>query len=344
MSPDDPRFTAYALGEPLEPNVRTEIEAALAGDATLRAELHDLRAFTGQLREAVRPSQAVAARPLPRLLPFRDEAESAPWRRQLLRMAAIFVVSASAIGVASWWTAQRVTDMPVPERAVTHLEIELGAEGSAELAPEHARVVRASVGERWAQLAAALQAGRLPQAGAVPERQELLGLLPMVESGGPEQVRVAAAAVPGDDRSAWLAVTIPAGLAVGRSVSVETRRMDQVTVRELASGFGPEGERVVLFGLSSNTRAPEVKVHLPGTAGASLAAAQLWQDFRRAPATLRQAVALAVVGEALRGTPAQARLAMREALKIAEAAGEAGEVVAAVGRRAAQLLEAENGA
>ncbi|MBS0660021.1 MAG: hypothetical protein JSR82_17415 [Verrucomicrobia bacterium] len=354
MSPDDPRFTAYALGEPQEPAVVAAIESALAEDAALRAELQELRSFTLDLTAAVKADIApgprvstVASAPASggsRLLPFRPEAESAPWRRQLARMAAVFVVSATAIGVASWWTSQRVTSSPVPvSPEVASVEIDLSTEGGVP-SVEQARVVRASVEQRWAQLAASLRAGRIPTAAAVPAQHELLGLLPMVETGGGDQVRIASAAVPGDPQSAWLAVTIPAGLVVGGSVSIETRRMDKVTVRELASGFGPGGERVLLFGLNSATRDPEVKVHLAGTTGTRLTAAQLWQDFRHAPASLRQAVALSVVGEALRGPAAHARVALRDALKIAEAAGEAGEATAALGRRAAELLESEKGA
>jgi Ca-activated chloride channel family protein len=56
--PDDPRLTAYALGE-VEGNERAEIEVALAGDAELRAGVEAIRATVAQLEGAL------AAEPLP---------------------------------------------------------------------------------------------------------------------------------------------------------------------------------------------------------------------------------------------------------------------------------------
>lgn len=340
---DDPRFTAYALGEAQEAAVVAEIEAALASDAALRAELEELRGLTWDLRAAVRQPEVVVARPFTRVLPFREEAENAPWRRHLLRMAAVFAVSATAIGLTGWWTSQRETRAQVPERELAVVEVEFApAEAPAGLSPgEHARTERRSVEARWARLAKALQEGRLPAAENVPGRQEMLGLLPKVEAGVGDRVAVTAAAVPGNARASWLAVTIPAGLAVGKTVSLETRRMDAVTVREIASGFGPGGERVLLFEVVSASRQPVVQVHLAGTEPVAIAAASLWQDFRIAPAALRQAVSLAVFSEALRGSGAESKVALREALKVVEAAGEAGQAVLVLGRRAAELLEAK---
>ena len=47
---DDPRLTAYALGE-LEPAESAELEAEMAGDAGARAQVEELRAFAGSLEQ-----------------------------------------------------------------------------------------------------------------------------------------------------------------------------------------------------------------------------------------------------------------------------------------------------
>jgi Ca-activated chloride channel family protein len=52
FSPDDPRLTAYALGE-LEAAERAAIEAALREDAVLRAAVEDIRATVAQLEGAL---------------------------------------------------------------------------------------------------------------------------------------------------------------------------------------------------------------------------------------------------------------------------------------------------
>jgi Ca-activated chloride channel family protein len=56
ISPDDPRLTAYALGE-LAGDERAEIEAALAADPALRAAVEDVRALAAQLEGALAKEQ-----------------------------------------------------------------------------------------------------------------------------------------------------------------------------------------------------------------------------------------------------------------------------------------------
>ncbi len=58
LSPEDPRLTAYALGELEEPE-RTAVEAAIAADPALRAAVDGIRATAGQLEAAF------AAEPMP---------------------------------------------------------------------------------------------------------------------------------------------------------------------------------------------------------------------------------------------------------------------------------------
>ncbi|MFA5057835.1 MAG: von Willebrand factor type A domain-containing protein [Opitutaceae bacterium] len=58
LNPDDPRLTAYALGE-LEDDERVRIEAAVAADPALQAAVQEIRATAGRL------SAALEAEPLP---------------------------------------------------------------------------------------------------------------------------------------------------------------------------------------------------------------------------------------------------------------------------------------
>ncbi len=58
LSPDDPRLTAYALGE-LEGDERAAIEAALQTDAAARAAVDEIRATTRQIEAAL------ASEPMP---------------------------------------------------------------------------------------------------------------------------------------------------------------------------------------------------------------------------------------------------------------------------------------
>src|SRR5690606_28340189 len=52
LMPDDPRLTAYALGE-LEGDERAEVEAALRRDRDARRRVEEIRATVAQLEEAL---------------------------------------------------------------------------------------------------------------------------------------------------------------------------------------------------------------------------------------------------------------------------------------------------
>jgi Ca-activated chloride channel family protein len=67
FSPDDPKLTAYALGELDEPE-RSAVEAQLRNDPAARATVESIRATARQLE------QALAAEPLPATGPVRREA------------------------------------------------------------------------------------------------------------------------------------------------------------------------------------------------------------------------------------------------------------------------------
>jgi len=92
--PDDPRLTAYALGE-IEGDERAAVEAALRGDAALRAAVEDIRAAAAQLECALATEALPAA---PGMKPAADvKALARPVRGVLLRFPqAYFVVSGLA--------------------------------------------------------------------------------------------------------------------------------------------------------------------------------------------------------------------------------------------------------
>ena len=67
MTPDDPRLTAYALGE-LSPSERPEIEAALRDSAECRAAVSEIRQVAESLQVGL------GAEPCPQLSPERKES------------------------------------------------------------------------------------------------------------------------------------------------------------------------------------------------------------------------------------------------------------------------------
>jgi len=64
LNPDDPRLTAYALGE-LEGDEAAQVEAAIAADPALQAAVADIRATAGQLAAALE-AEPLPAAPAPR--------------------------------------------------------------------------------------------------------------------------------------------------------------------------------------------------------------------------------------------------------------------------------------
>jgi hypothetical protein len=104
MNPDDPKFTAHALGETedLTPAERAEIEALLASDPVATAEADELRSLAARLRaelpgeeagalqadqRAAIMSAATATVPEEKIVRF-------PWRRVLQAAAAVAVLAA----------------------------------------------------------------------------------------------------------------------------------------------------------------------------------------------------------------------------------------------------------
>lgn len=100
LTPDDPKLTAYALGE-LDADERAVVEAALAGSPEARAAVEEIRATAGRL------TSELAAEPCPDLTPAQRAALSTPaaakvvpfpwWRAW--RTAGIAAAAACVVGV-----------------------------------------------------------------------------------------------------------------------------------------------------------------------------------------------------------------------------------------------------
>ena len=73
--PDDPKLTAYALGE-LEGEEQAAIEAAVNADPVLRAAAEEIRALAGRLTAALAAEPVVAAAPAVRRVAPKEKAKS----------------------------------------------------------------------------------------------------------------------------------------------------------------------------------------------------------------------------------------------------------------------------
>src|SRR5262245_37524785 len=102
LSPDDPKLTAYALGE-LDAAERAAIEAALAVSPEARAAVEEIRATAEHL------TSELATEPCPELTPAQRAAIESPaakvvpfptWR--VWRTAAIAAAAACVIGFGGW--------------------------------------------------------------------------------------------------------------------------------------------------------------------------------------------------------------------------------------------------
>ena len=102
MNPDDPKFTAHALGEheDLTPAERAEIEALLASDSNAASEAGEIRALAARLRAELPGEEAAALHEEQRaaVLGAAGAGEKvvvvSRWRRALVPLA----IAASASG------------------------------------------------------------------------------------------------------------------------------------------------------------------------------------------------------------------------------------------------------
>ncbi len=100
LSADDPRLTAYALGE-LDGVEREVVEAAVRNDPLLQAAVAEIRSFAGELAQTLEAEDAALAKfsPAPQTNALEAEVpgnEETPLRGKLLRFPALYYVFATA--------------------------------------------------------------------------------------------------------------------------------------------------------------------------------------------------------------------------------------------------------
>ncbi len=107
MNPDDPKFTAHALGEfdDLTPAERAEIEALLASDPQAAAEAQETQVLATRLRAELPGEEAAALSDAQRAVVLGSAKTAAakvvrfPWRRTVLSAAAACVIVGAAIAL-----------------------------------------------------------------------------------------------------------------------------------------------------------------------------------------------------------------------------------------------------
>ena len=106
FDPDDPRLTAYALGELPDPADRVHVEALLTASPEARAELADIRALTAVLT-AEYEQDRVAATPVPTNIVWLPAPRRA-WNRPLLAAAAVVLLSGLAFFMIPTYRSSQV--------------------------------------------------------------------------------------------------------------------------------------------------------------------------------------------------------------------------------------------
>ena len=124
FDPDDPRLTAYALGELTDPADRARMEQLLAASPQARAELADIRSLTAALTAEYEQERAAAAAPPANVVavPRSRWRTASPW----LGVAALLLVLGLAVGLV---------------RPVYHLEQSRSPRAAVEIAQTHPPVV-----------------------------------------------------------------------------------------------------------------------------------------------------------------------------------------------------------
>ena len=98
FDPEDPRLTAYALGELHDPADRAAVEQTLQSSPEARAALREIRVFTALLTAEYKQERA-ATDEIPAALPSNVVAMPSNWPRRLLLAAAMLLLLASVASV-----------------------------------------------------------------------------------------------------------------------------------------------------------------------------------------------------------------------------------------------------
>jgi len=133
IQPDDPRLTAYALGE-LEGEEAALIAAAVAADPALAAVVEDVQAMAGSLEDvfAAEPAPAVTPLDLPRI---ETETERAKDLGKIVRFPYYWVSGLAAAAFAVLIAVRSTQDQFAPREEVIRYDLDLGEAAQPEVAP-----------------------------------------------------------------------------------------------------------------------------------------------------------------------------------------------------------------
>ncbi|WZP00498.1 von Willebrand factor type A domain-containing protein [Isosphaeraceae bacterium EP7] len=136
LDADDPRLTAYALGELDDPAETAEIQAALAQSADLRQFVDEIRAtgdlLAGHLKAEPVPGLIVAYRgDLEELFAPSTNGSRRWWTSPAFRLAAAASLLVGLAGVASWTTRVAYQSSVASDRWVAEYESKLAANDAA---------------------------------------------------------------------------------------------------------------------------------------------------------------------------------------------------------------------
>lgn len=182
FDPEDPRLTAYALGELHDPADRAAIEQTLQSSPEARAALREIRAFTALLTAEYEQERAAADEPSNIIaLPPR-------WPRRLLLMAAAVLLFASGVWLvmphvgrngAVFAVTGKLSPRPSVAAALKQVVIDLPKSPSAiggdasRVAPVGELAAQGQAAEHEAAASSGLVADRLSLAGTVPAAAEV---------------------------------------------------------------------------------------------------------------------------------------------------------------------------
>ncbi len=135
LSPDDPRLTAYALGE-LPDNERVAIESAVQADPALQAAVAEIRALAGDLSDALAVEPVAAPLAEDVLAPANPPQSENPKPDRVVRFPYFLISGLAAAGFAVMVAvhetrspvAPRVEEVATPERQVFELMLPTAAD------------------------------------------------------------------------------------------------------------------------------------------------------------------------------------------------------------------------
>ena len=224
LSPDDPRLTAYALGE-LDGVDYAEIDAAVRGDPALQTAVAEIRALAGELTGVLGREPAAA------------EPAVDPYRRKVVRFPYYIVSGLAAACFAVVAVLQQ--DAPTePERRTFELNL------ASEAAPTPAPADTAEAAAMFSSVATAEQA-RAARPAAAAGLRAVAAPLPFRRAGRPEAefLRVVdsprSVVVPRFDPAGY--ARLRAGLEAGVRPSADAVQIEDL-INHFASGDASPAE------------------------------------------------------------------------------------------------------